>query len=326
MSHIKYDQLSKIRHLDVANINDRTLSSLTFFADGEWEVWFSTDEGQLLKIIAKPAEAFYFGDRPELDSDLYFPFLDFMVQRASYPEVMKLLFGLKDDLFNLSASLRKVGFLYEQRDKLNHGVSRMVISEIEYIFTTCRSMFDLLQEIIAKLWSGIKLIDENIQKKSLPDTFSKMVLRDNKPISAEEIARLSKIPTPMAEFYARSSDFFCTLRKFRDIVMHGGSSVDTVFVGERDFMVRADLSPFAKTSIWEKADSHPNNLRDLTPALTAVVCETLGDFSEVFGTIIAFPPPLFPRMNYYMRGYFNDHLSAVASDYGRRIMCNLGQA
>jgi hypothetical protein len=57
----------------------------------------------------------------------------------------------------------------------------MVTTEVEYFFSVCRSVFHLLQEIIARLWANIKLNDASIKKKSLKFSFNDMVTFEDKP-------------------------------------------------------------------------------------------------------------------------------------------------
>jgi hypothetical protein len=55
----------------------------------------------------------------------------------------------------------------------------MAATEVEYILSVCRSVFDLLQELLAKLRSTITLVDPTKRKKALKKTFSDMTLHAN---------------------------------------------------------------------------------------------------------------------------------------------------
>jgi hypothetical protein len=66
--------------------------------------------------------------------------LDFIAQRASFSELQKPILGLRDDVFNLSASLAKISHLHATKDIVGPGVSRMAVTEIEYLFSVCRSV------------------------------------------------------------------------------------------------------------------------------------------------------------------------------------------
>jgi hypothetical protein len=133
---------------------------------------------------------------------------------------------LRDDVFNLSASLAKISHLHATKDIVGPGVSRMAVTEIEYLFSVCRSVFDLLQEIASALWGTIKLHDSSVTKKPLKETFSKMILFQGRASTEKELIERFGLPQPLAAYYARNAEFFMTLREFRDNVIHRGSQVE----------------------------------------------------------------------------------------------------
>lgn len=306
--NVDLSELRKISHIDVENLSGRFISTLTFYDEGEWELWLPSELG-LIKAKGWPAESFYFAKTPEKVTDIYLHFLDFLAQRASFPTIAKPLTGLKDDFFNLSASLAKLDHLFKTREQVGHGISRMVATEIEYIFGVCRSVFDLLQEVINSLWSSIKLLDETIKKNKLPDTFSKMI--GEQPPNAEQLSAKYGLPLQLAEFYLRNAEFFLSLKRLRDNFVHHGSSVKTIFSTEKGFAVSEELMPFASYNVWSEEHKLPNGLCSLRPAIGYVIHQTIvacEDFSSCIEKVIQFPPPVAPEMHFFMRGYFNEHL------------------
>lgn len=257
----------------------------------------------------------------ELTTDIYLHFLDFIAQRASFPKLRKLILGLQDDVFNLSASLAKISHLHVTRDVVGTGVSRMVVTEIEYLFSVCRSIFDLLQEIATALWETIELYDTSVEKRPLKEKFSKMVLFKDKRSTQDEISERFGLPQPLAAYYMRNADFFLTLRDFRDNIIHRGSKVQTIFSSESGFLIQQSLRPFSSMKIW-RDDEKKNDLVPLLPALGIVVHKTLlacEDFCSTIEQVIQFPPPIAPGMRFFMRGYFNEILSATLCDAANRL-------
>ncbi len=63
-------------------------------------------------------------------------------------------------------------------------------------------IFDLLQEIISKLWETVSLFDEKVKKQSLPETFSKIIRSLGKNGEARSLVSKYGLPLPLAEFYA----------------------------------------------------------------------------------------------------------------------------
>jgi hypothetical protein len=316
MTSCDLTKLSNIPYLDIQNIQGRFISTLMFHDADAWRMWISAGD-QLIEIKAWPAESFYFSAKAESPHDLYFHFLDFIAQRASYPEIQKPILGLQDDIFNLAAALSKIALFHSSRDAIGTGVSRMVITEVEYILSVCRSVFDLLQEIIYALWNWVQLINSSVIKKPLKETFSKTILFKGKVSTSTELIDRFGLPQPLADFYVRNSEFFMTLRDFRDNIIHRGSRVQSVFSDETGFLIAESFRPFSTMNIWRKGEKQPNNLVPLLPALGMVIHNTLlacEDFSSTMENIIHFPPPIVPGMKLFMRGYFNELFATTLRD------------
>jgi hypothetical protein len=175
MTTIDASHLSVIPFIDMKSVDGRFLSSSTFFDEGRWRLWTPVETGFIELKIIEPLEMLYFARSPASERDLYFHFLDFVAQRAAFPEVMHGFSGISDDVLNLTTVLSKVELLHSSREAVGHGITRMVTTEVEYLFSVCRSVFDLLQEIIARLWATIKLNDASIKKKPLKSSFNDMV-------------------------------------------------------------------------------------------------------------------------------------------------------
>lgn len=315
MEQFDASQLSAIPYLDAVSLQGRFLSTLCFY-DKEWRMWMVAG-GRLIETKAWPAESFYFAYTPESPNDILLRFLNFIAQRACIKEVGKAFLGVQDDVFNLAASLAKIELLHGARDKIGHGVHRMVTTEIEYICGVCRSLFDLLQEIVARLWATIQLVDPSVPKKPLKETFSSTLLRGDVLLSSAQLTERFGLPQPLADAYVRHADFFLSLRSFRDNLTHRGSHVQTVFTAENGFLVAGSLRPFAAMQIWRDDERDPNDLVPLLPALGTIIYRTLGaceDFAHILESFILFPPPIAPGMGFFMRGYFNEPLIEALKD------------
>ena len=321
MSENEIHQLSKIPYLDITNLEGRYVSTGIFHESGQWRMWIPTDD-MLVEIKAWPSESFYFSAHAESEQDMYFHHLDFIAQRASFPNLRKPILGLHDDIFNLSASLAKITHLHSSRDAIGTGLGRMMVTEVEYIFSVCRSIFDLLQEIAHYLWERIQLHNQDISKKPLKLTFSKMVLYNGKVTTEELLTKRFGLPSQLAAYYVRHSKFFLTLREFRDNVIHRGSQVQHIFSSDDGFLVQHALKPFSDMNIWRDEEKQPNNLVPLLPALGVVINNTLAaceDFSTTIEALIQFPPPIAPGMMFLMRGYFNEIFINTLLDAQNRI-------
>jgi hypothetical protein len=321
MASIDIQKLATVPYLDLPNLAGRTISTLMFHDAGQWRLWLEAG-GALVEVKAWSAEYFYFAKDPADPDDIFFHFLDFMAQRACFPEIVRALSGIHDDVFNLSASLVKIEHIHATRAAAGSGCHRMVATEIEYIFMVCRSIFDLLQEIALKLWATIQLVDPNVVKKPLKESFNAMVNFEGKPATGESLMRRFGLPPPLADFYVAWREFFTTLRDFRDNISHNGSQIQSIFTGTHGFQIAKALRPFHDMDIWRPDERETNEVVPLMPALGVVISRTLGaceEFSQIFSRIIAFPPPIAPGMRLFMRGYFNQSFNLILRDAADRI-------
>lgn len=305
---VSLEELSKIPFVDVANLNGRYLATTAFYSENQWQFWVYAGD-KLVQMKAWPAESTYFSAAAELPKDISFTFLNFFVQHASYTRIQKLVSGIQDDIYNVSASFSKINKLHEMRESIGDGLRRMITTEIEYLIFLCRSLFDLLQEIVSKLWGIITVYDTSIQKKQLKETFSGMVLFEGKIASADQIISRFNTPKELAEYYVRHSQFFEVLREIRDNIIHGGTPMPTIFTDGDVLYVQSQVKPFDRLSIWERNEIIENGLAPLKPFLDVIVRRTFlacEDLSNVLQILIDFPPPVVPGMNYYLRGYFDE--------------------
>lgn len=322
MTTVDASHLSAIPYIDIKSVDGRFLGSSLFFDEGRWRLWTPVDAGFIELKIVEPLEMLYFARTPASKQDLYFHFLDFVAQRAAFPEVLHGFSGITDDVLNLIAVLSKIQLLHSSRDVVGDGIKRMITTEIEYLFSVCRSVFDLLQEIISRLWASIRLTDTSVNKKPLKPSFNDMVTFGGKPAALETLQSRFGLPVPLASVYLSFAEFFADLRSIRDNLMHHGSSVQTVFADDSDFLVSKHLRPFSTMQIWREDERRPNDLLPLSPALATVVYRTLSAceaFSRALGAMFAFPPPLVPGMGLFLRCPLAERFSAAMRDCAERV-------
>jgi hypothetical protein len=314
--------VDRIPFLTDENLGGRFVASPAFHDEGIWSVYgWDPDRGKYFAMRGEPAEAYYFARAPEQPNDLEWLFLTFIAQRANTKSLERLFAGVQDDLYNLSASLGKLRLIHDSAGR-GDGAARMVATEIEYILLVCRSLFDLVQEMLGKIWDTVTLIEPGRKKMALKKTFSDMVLSNNQPRDADAIARRFELPQVLADCYARHAPIFARIRQFRDRLVHGGSTVQTIYVAEDALLIEKRLGDFMDLDIWRPEEERPNGLVPLTPALGLLVHGTLAacnDFAQTLFGIIQFPDPTVPHMNLYMRGYFNDVLVEVLEDAAVRL-------
>ena len=308
---IPVEELKKIPYLNHDNMYGRMVPQVSFLDKGKWRFWFF-GHNQIMEARegAIPVEADYFSLEPESKTDLFLDFLNFMTQRAYWPETGDYLNGIRSDIHNLAASLAKLEHFYTTSMEVP-GIRRWATTEIEYIFFVCRSLFDLLQKTIATMWNRVEFKDKNTKKHQLPHSFSTMSLFDRKLLTAEEIVERHNIPLALAQFYYRQGPFFQMLKRYRDDLIHYGKDVKWLFATKRGFAIQDDAVPFRDFGIWNDEHKQPNGLASARPIIAHVIDQTLHaceDFSGTIQQIIMFPPEIVPGYNLYIRGFHTCYL------------------
>ena len=320
-------ELGKVPYLDRDVIGSRLVSPLPFWDGASWHVWNPGKHGLMCLTAVEAIHADYVSKEAARDSDLWVPFVDLMWQRASWPDVYPIITAIRDDFHNLSTSVAKLRHFHRTRAMLNTRITWFAATEIEYITTVARGVFDLLQEAIALIWDGrIHLLDEAAEKRrrgrKLPSTFSKVVLQEKKsPRTAEEISNKFCVPPKLAAEYEKHADFFCQLRNVRDKVVHGVGSLPTVFSTEKGFCINPKLPPFESFAVWGDQHRYNDNIVSLLPWLAHVVLHTVDACSALmtaFASQIEFPPEIAPGYRVFVRGVNSDVI-------GDLIRCHRGE-
>lgn len=250
MQTVKHAELAKITYLDPSVLGERVVLLLPLWDGGVWRQWFSADGQTLMEF--KPVDtvrAKYVATAPAKEGDVFLWFLDFMCQRAFWSETAHLVHALTDDFHNLATSAAKLRHFFECRDQIDGSLlSSFVKSELEYMLTVSRSVFDLLQEVVAEIWNErVKLVEPaaEAKRRKLPPTFSKVVLENNQVRTAQQIADRFGLPEALAARYAADATTFAHLREWRDRIVHGGSSIDIIYATEKGFCVSPTHPAFA---------------------------------------------------------------------------------
>lgn len=183
----------------------------------------------------------------------------------------------------------------------------MAATEIEYIVLVCRGLFDLLQEVLLKLWDRVELHDPVMKKKALKSSFARTIMSGDRVLTSAEIAARFGFPLEIACCYERATEIFLALRQFRDNIVHHGSEVQHVFEGDGCFLIASRFSPFPNMNIWYDDERQQNDLVPLLPAIETIIYRTFAVCDDFCGTLIqriGFPPPTVPDMQLFLRGYF----------------------
>jgi len=314
---ISLNEFAKIPYLNPDVIGERVVNLMPLWDGASWHQWLAV-EGRLMPLrIMEVEQVDYVAKEAARESDLWVPFLDLMWQRASFPDICPRITTICDDFHNLFTSVAKLRHFHKTREMLG-GIVPMTFAatEIEYIATVARGIFDLVQEVIALLWDRVTLVDEDAEKRrkgrKLPETFSRMVLKDKKTLrTKEEIRAEFNVSPALAAEYENHAVFFSRLRDVRDKMVHGLGRQALVYSTDKGFCVNPKESPFNGFDIWKDQHYLNTSTASLLPWLAHVIVHTIDACSTLvaaFATEVQFPPEIAPGYRIFVRGNNSDTL------------------
>jgi hypothetical protein len=290
---------------------------MPLWEDGRWHLWMPGPQGLFEMHPASAIETDYVATSAESPSDIVIPFVELMWQRASWPEVCPLITSISSDFHNLGTSVEKTSLFFANRQVLGHRSTHFVKTELEYMFMLSRSVFDLLQEVIERLWSKrVQLLDPAAEARrkarKLPSTFSKMVLREKRELrTADELVAAHEFPETLAQAYISAAPFFAAVREFRDSIVHSGKDVRLLYATERGFCIQKNHPGLDRFSCWKPEHDDNENITSLLPLIAHLVLgtiETCNNLMQAFASQITLPEPLAPGHRVFIRGPHNDAL------------------
>jgi hypothetical protein len=321
MGSVTIEDLRKVAYLDTTQLGDRIVNLMPLWDGVHWRMWFPTQGGLIEGKVVDTTEADYVAHDPAKPSDLFIPFVHVMWQRASWREICPLIIAICDDFHNMGTSVAKLRHFFGCRRTLAPGsANRFSATELEYLATLTRTVFDLLQEMISIIWrEKVQLLDESAEAyrrgHSLPETFSKVVLQDKQNFkSADGIERDYRLPRALAEQYANLGPFFSKLRDLRDRVVHGGSGFGVIFATERGFCVYPKTPPFSSFEGWRPEHCFNENISSVLPWIADTILRTIDACNGLMTTlasIIKLPPEIAPGYRVFVRGPHNEALAEV---------------
>ncbi len=310
MGTINLTELKKLPHINAAGLGGRSMLLMPLWDGAAWNQWFDGPNGELIKIqIVDAIHSNYLAKAPAGEHDIWIAFVDFMWQRASWPEAVRLISGICDDFHLMATSTAKLEHFHQARESIDETlIGSFVKTEIEYLIVVARSVFDLLQEVIAHFWNErVRLLDpamEAIRRRhKLPPEFAKIVLHNEILRTAAEISERYALPTVTAEMYAKHAQFFASLRTSRDGIIHGGSSVDEIFATEKGFCIDPKSRHYGSYP-WKEQHYYNPNIVSLRPWIARTLFQTIEACSEIvfsLASALRFPDEIAPGYRVFIR-------------------------
>lgn len=275
-----------------------------YVEEQDWHLFLPQPNGELtLMRDAQSYKSVYFGVESADDDDIQIPFITFFYQHSSFPNIMEYFGSINEDINNLSACISKIGLYQHLAIKSNLDVSDFVLTELEYVFSVCRSLFDTLHMVTRECWSNIQLFDGG--KNELPSKLSDMALSGYDPVSSSKLIEKYGIREPLADYYEELADFLSDLKYYRDSVHHYGGSFQIVYILEEGIAVDTQQEPYSEFDAWEESQTVENNLGPIWPFLSHIIGTTIWFMNKLPAAVFAdiqVPPEIAPDYGVYIRG------------------------
>jgi hypothetical protein len=303
--------LTKIPWINPRAIDGRRINLMPHWDGEKWNVYHFHGKIVIPLQVFDISASEYLATAPQRPTDIRIPFAEIMWQRASFTDTTRFIHGILRDFANFSTSVHKLKFLHSKRSEIpDLIVCDYARTEIEYILSLARGIFDLLQELFSVLWSGYVKLRDPIREKArkqakMPTSFARVVLKGGSKITtAEELSRRWGLPEILAAEYVGVAPFFLNLRDWRDRIIHGGSDVGLIFIDDVGFQVQAENKLFSWADCWSPNQINENGLAPLDPWLTQVIFGSMGicsAFAYHFAQTIQLPEPIAPGLMVFSR-------------------------
>lgn len=306
LSEVRLSSLQALPYISSTLPEGYAVASSTFYAGQQWATWLIAGD-TFVPIAASPVDAIYFGDEPARPCDQFVALLNLVAQRSLRAGLIHRCFcGLIEDYQGLAASMSKVAFFHRHRKDTPSELARFVQSEVEHMLTRVRSMYDLVNELLAAHLSQ-DLLDTRIPRppSTLPKSFADVALKNTAVIPSQQIAAKYNIPPALAECYYRHAAALQSLKRARDEVIHRGRSVEYVFSCDRGFAVQPTAVPQDGFYSWPSGCATDAGLVPLRPLLAQIVVfvsQMMDDFAEALASCLKRTDDAVPGFRLYSRG------------------------
>jgi hypothetical protein len=289
-----------------------------------WHNYWQINPGEFIRMqIVGFTCGIYYATKPFAPDDLEVPLANLIAQHLSFPTVAEALYSLIDDVHLLSATMEKLELLRTLSLSKDEKISSFLVeTELEYLFTLIRSMYDVLQTI-AKGIGKVLVKADGRPIKQLPDSFADIALYDNTPRTFDNLQTKYELPPPLAKFYVAESVRFLLIRQIRTELEHRGKRLPSVFVTEQGFGISTKWhnTSWSNLDVWKMHELQPNDIgsvRALAAFLSESFLNTINNFEQSLRNTIApalLPPAVSNGNNIYLTNPSVGRLLNLASIY-----------
>jgi hypothetical protein len=280
-------RLEDIPYLDLSLLAGRRVMLMPFWDGSRWHLWTPVEGGYFDLRPEDAAHTDYFAAKAARADDLFVPFIDLMWQRASWPDVIPRISAIIDDFHHLFASVAKLQLFQRLAGELSSfDHEAFAHTELEYMVTVGRSVFDLVHEVIRILWGKhtelLDPADERRRKGSqLPERFARMMVNGKSPMSKDVLAETYALPPALCDAYMRQLPFFTQLRALRENTVHGFGGIPRISLTERGFALDANHQVFHGLITWTDEHRFNEYWVSLLPIIARLVIGTVNACNDL---------------------------------------------
>jgi len=302
--------IAKVPYVNLIPEDGRIISLQSYFDPDEriFKQPFPQDD-EIIFLKGKPEQGPYYAKSAvDEERDVHLKLVDFITRYCSFPSTVETLLGIERDILNSSAVVEKYFiFLDLFRRKKDPLVANLVMTDIEFLFSNIRSLYDSLQMLTKDVLKHL----EKIRSKNLPDSYYDMVKLED-----SEMKRKYNLPDPLVKFYTNTRSFFLDCRRIRGGFQHLRTDIPVVFSLEEGFALQKGslffIDPVVSTfDIWPAHKIKDNGLVSVLALIahlnTTMIAHT-DLLSEALGASVTVPPPVSKEFLSFLRGPYTHHL------------------
>ncbi len=302
--------IAKVPYIEFIPRDGRIISLLSYFDETDKTFKQPFPKGNdIIFLKGEPVQGPYYA-RSAVDKgkDIYLKLVDLITRHCSFPSTMNTLLGFERDILNSSGIIEKYFILLDWfRRKKDALTANLVMTDIEFLFTNTRSIYDSLQILVKDVLRRLG----GHRLKNLPNSYHDMVKLDDSKMKSKY-----NLPDKLIEFYAGTRSFFLDCKRIRDGFHHYRTDISVVFSLEEGFALQKNspffIDPVASTfNIWPVDRIKENDLVSVL-ALIAYINKTMiahtDSFSDALKNSCAIPPPISREYKLLLRGPYIHHL------------------
>lgn len=259
-------------------------------------------------------EGEYFGVESAGEGDIQIPFMTYYYQHASFSNIVEYFPSIGEDIRNMSASLSKFAIHQYLSQHSDFDVRPFIRTELEYLISVSRSMFDTIYMIARESWHTIKFFEGGQDK--LPYRLTDLVLDDYDPIPSESLIEDYGLPEHLAEYFEELAEELTQIKYYRDSIHHYGRSLEIIFELDDGIAVDTSKKPYSDFDAWSDGQVNENDLGSIWPFIAQIIGSTMDILNNLFQAVfqdVALPPEIAPDYGVYLRGPHISNLLLIDS-------------